>query len=323
MKADDAPGRAAASSAGMTSSTPKPWTDLASPWRCVSIDVEDYFHIEAAHGTIGKDQWDAWPARVDRNVDKLLQCFDRHNRRGTFFILGDVAKRHPRLAKKIADAGHEIASHGSGHDRLHRLNARSFAEDLAQSKAILQDQTQQPVVGYRAPTFSLVPETAWAIDVLLEQGFAYDASVFPVRHPWYGVPDAPLTPFWLSPDRASRSRILELPPLVWQVGARHVPVAGGGYFRLLPAIFMKRGLRQAAARSRPAVLYFHPWEFDPDMPRMPLKRTSRIRTYTGLKTALKRLDQLLADDTLPWVRLADQLAPCRRMADAQPAYALR
>src|SRR5262245_11011828 len=211
----------------------------ALPLRCVSIDVEEYFHIEAAHGTVAKEKWNDWPSRVERNIDLLLDIYARLGRRGTFFILGDVARKHPSLARKIADAGHEIASHGTGHDRLHRLNASTFREDLMASKKLLEDQTGQRVIGYRAPTFSVVPQTAWAIDVLVESGFEYDASIFPVLHPAYGVPAAPDSPFMVR-GRKDGSPILEIPPLTWAVGPRKLAVAGGGYFRLLPLWFMKR-----------------------------------------------------------------------------------
>ncbi len=265
----------------------------AQPLRCVSIDVEDYFHIESAYRVVGPSRWGDWPPRVVANVERLLGLFEKHQQKGTFFILGHVAREHPRVPRIIAAAGHEIASHGSNHDRLHRLNPARFREDLLASKKLLEDLTGKPVLGYRAPTFSVTRQTAWALDVLAESGFAYDASIFPVRHPLYGVPDAPDRPFIATgPGGAS---LLEIPPLTWSLTAsKKLPVAGGGYFRLLPLWFMRRGLRQAAAQGRPAILYFHPWEFDPDQPRMPLSFTGRLRTYTGLKSALANLDRIMA-----------------------------
>lgn len=266
--------------------------DPAVSLRSVTIDVEEYFHIEAAHGSIDKQSWNDWPSRVERNIDLLLGLFDRHNQRGTFFILGDVARRQPRLAPLIAAAGHEIASHGTGHDRLHRLNPDTFRQDLHASKALLEDQTGQQVIGYRAPTFSVMPETAWAIDVMAELGLRYDASIFPVTHPAYGVPAAPDRPYMV--EGRDGATLLEVPPLTWTAMGKKLAVAGGGYFRLLPLGLMKAGLRQAATQGRPAVLYFHPWEFDPDMPRMPLSKTGRIRTYTGLKTAADKLSRIMS-----------------------------
>lgn len=295
------------------------------PLRSVSVDVEEYFHIEAAHGVIRPEDWCRWPSRVERNIDLLLSLFDRHGQCGTFFILGDVAQRHPRLAGRIADAGHEVASHGSGHDRLHRLTPDRFRQDVLASKRLLEDQTGRSVVGYRAPTFSVVPQTAWAIDVLVELGFLYDASIFPVRHPWYGVPTAPDRPFYLQ-GRPDGPKLLEIPPLTWTYrsglnGGSKLAVAGGGYFRLLPLWFMRRGLAQSAAQGRPAVLYFHPWEFDPEMPRMPLPRLARLRTYTGLASATARLDRIMSQPArwTPIVAVIDEL---RRLADTQGVFCL-
>jgi polysaccharide deacetylase family protein (PEP-CTERM system associated) len=293
----------------------------AGPLRCISIDVEEYFHIEAAHGTIARERWADWPSRVERNVDLLLSLFYRHGRAATFFILGDVARRNPAVSKKIAAAGHEIASHGTGHDRLHRLNPATFREDLLTSRKLLEDQTGQRVIGYRAPTFSVVAQTAWAIDVLSECGFAYDASIFPVTHPLYGVPAAPDRPFYVKPARGSATRLLEVPPLTWTAGGKKLAVAGGGYFRLLPLWFMKRGLAQAAKQGRPAILYFHPWEFDPGMPRMPLKFTGRLRTYTGLATAEAKLASIIRQPAA-WMTMADAAPRFRAIADEQREFVL-
>lgn len=301
-----------------------------SPLQSVTIDVEEYFHIEAAYGRIPRDQWDDWPSRVERNVDLLLSLFHRLNQRGTFFILGHAAQRHAAMVRRIADAGHEIASHGTMHDRLHRLTPDTFRDDLLTSKRLLEDQTGKAVIGYRAPTFSVVPQTAWAIDVLAECGFQYDASIFPVRHQWYGVPSAPDRPF-LVQGRQGGATLLEVPPLTWSPGgllkplARSrggkLPVAGGGYFRLLPLWFMKRGLAQAHEQGRPAILYFHPWEFDPDMPRMPLSFTGKLRTYTGLRSALRNLETIMQRGGR-WGAIADALPELRREAEGWPVFAL-
>ncbi|MCE9591105.1 MAG: DUF3473 domain-containing protein [Planctomycetes bacterium] len=290
------------------------------PLRCVTIDVEEYFHIEAAFGTVKREQWNNWPSRVERNVDLLLALFERRKQHGTFFILGDVAKRNPAVARRIADAGHEVASHGTGHDRLHRLNPETFRDDLLTSKKLLEDQTGRPVIGYRAPTFSVMPQTAWAIDVLIDSGFAYDASVFPVYHPMYGVPEAPDRPFFIS-AKPGGATLLEVPPLTWSMKRRKMAVAGGGYFRLLPLWFMKRGLRQADSQSRPAILYFHPWEFDPEMPRMPLKFTGRLRTYTGLASAEARLEGIMSQPAR-WTPIAESLGELRAMARGVGTFSL-
>lgn len=288
--------------------------------RCLTFDVEEYFHVEAAYDAVGPARWHAWPRRVEASVDRLLEQCGRHGCRATFFILGDVAKACPRIARRCVEAGHEVASHGSMHDRLHRLGPDAMRRDVAASKALLEDQTGSPVLGYRAPTFSVTRETAWAADVLLEAGFVYDASVFPVRHPQYGVPEAPAWPYRLRSTRYSGD-LLELPPLVWRVSGRNLAAAGGGYFRLLPLGLMTRALRQAAAEGRPAILYFHPWEFDPGIPRMPLKLASRWRTYTGLRSAVAKLDRVLGRFG-PFTSIAPALPRLRSLADGRDAFTL-
>ena len=299
----------------------------APPIRCVSIDVEEYFQIEAAHSTIGQANWGNWPTRVCRNMDLLLDLFDRTGCRATFFFLGCVAERHPELAKRCVELGHEVASHGSMHDRLHRLTPESMRQDVEGSKKLLEDQTGEPVLGYRAPTWSLTRQTSWAVDVLAEAGFEYDASVFPVRHPMYGVPDAPDRPSYVR-GSAGSSRLLEVPPLTWRVMGKNLAVAGGGYFRLLPLSLMKQGLRQAAAENRPAILYFHPWEFDPGMPRMPLSTTGRLRTYTGLRSAADKLEQIIrgfdrtGEDAAGWRPIGAHLKQLQAMAEQTGEFTL-
>jgi polysaccharide deacetylase family protein (PEP-CTERM system associated) len=298
---------------------PDPSNDI--PIRCVSIDVEEYFQIEAAHGSVGPQRWVDWPSRVRRNMDLLLELFDRTGCRATFFFLGCVAKNHPDLARRCVDMGHEVASHGSMHDRLHRLTPESMRQDVQASKRLLEDQTGRAVLGYRAPTWSLTRKTGWAVNVLAQAGFRYDASVFPVSHPMYGVPDAPDRPFYLQ-DSPGGARLLEVPPLTWRVMGKNLAVAGGGYFRLLPLSLMKRGLAQAAAQRRPAVLYFHPWEFDPDMPRMPLSTTGRLRTYTGLKSAVAKLEHVIKNYP-GWRPIGEHLENLDAMASASGVFTLR
>jgi polysaccharide deacetylase family protein (PEP-CTERM system associated) len=292
--------------------------------RCVSIDVEEYFQIEAAHGTIGQARWVDWPSRVQRNMDLLLELFDKTNCKATFFFLGFVAEKHPDLARRCVDLGHEVASHGSMHDRLHRMTPESMRQDVLNSKHRLEDQTGQAVLGYRAPTWSITRETRWAVDVLAEAGFKYDASVFPVKHPNYGVSDAPDRPYYLQGSNGG-VKLLELPPLTWRVMDRNLAVAGGGYFRLLPLSLMKRGLAQAAAQGRPAILYFHPWEFDPGMPRLPLGLTGKVRTYTGLKSAAKKLEQIIRgyDVAGGWQPIREHMDRMSGIADSTGAFTLR
>lgn len=268
-------------------------TDLR-PANVLSFDVEEHYRIEAAAG------WDCPPelkaeyaGRMEATTRKLLDLLASAGVTATFYVVGEIGRTHPGLVKAIADAGHEVGSHSHVHSRIHRMTPESFRDDLRRSKDALEQASGQAVLGFRAPTFSVMRETAWAIDVLAECGFEYDSSVFPVRHDRYGVPDAPRGPFVV----VGREReLLELPPATYRLAGFNLPVAGGGYFRLFPLGFMKAGLRQAA-ESRPGVgmLYFHPWEFDPDQPRLPLGRLARWRTYVGVTRTTGRLTRLLQE----------------------------
>ncbi len=264
-------------------------------------------------------------------MDLLLDLFERTGCRATSFLLGSIAQRHPGLARRCVELGHEVASHGSMHDRLYRLTPESMLQDVRDSKRLLEDQTGKPVLGYRAPTWSVTRQTSWAVDVLAEAGMRYDASVFPVRHPSYGVHDAPDRPCFIQSSPGS-ARLLELPPLTWRIGSRNIAVAGGGYFRLFPLALMKRGLRQAAAEQRPAILYFHPWEFDPDMPRMPLSATGMLRTYTGLKSAAGKLEKVIREFEEEdvsgaggggWRPIGEQLDHFEKMAEKTGVFTLQ
>lgn len=301
---------------------PDPTTPPTSaPIRCISIDVEEYFQIEAAHGTVARESWPGMPSRVQRNMDLLLELFDAEGCRATFFFLGYIAKQHPGLARRCVELGHEVASHGSMHDRLHRLTPTSMRQDVLDSKRLLEDQTGQAVLGFRSPSWSLTRQTAWAVDVLAEAGFGYDSSVFPVSHPSYGVPGAPDRPFYVQGEPGGAT-LLEVPPLTWRVMGKNLAVAGGGYFRLLPLSLMTRGLKQAAAQGRPAVLYFHPWEFDPKMPRMPLSATNRLRTYIGLKSSTAKLRRVIRSFD-GWRPIADHLDQFKTIAQETGVVTLR
>jgi polysaccharide deacetylase family protein (PEP-CTERM system associated) len=268
---------------------------LAEPTAGVilSFDVEEHFRIEAAAGmTVGPVQEACYRAGLGSSTRWLLERLERREIKATFFILGHLARDYPSLVLSIHRAGHEIASHGWGHQRIHSLSPETFREDVRRSKDALEDLTGQEVLGYRAPTFSIVRRTAWAIDVLAELGFLYDSSIYPVRHDRYGVPDAPRSPYLAGgPTR----EILEIPPLTWRLPGVNLPAAGGGYFRLFPPFVMERAIRQARCTgSHPAaMLYFHPWEFDPGQPKLPLRRLNRFRTYVGIKTSRGRLVALL------------------------------
>lgn len=263
------------------------------PFHIASFDVEEHYRIEAASGlTCSLELKLEYARRMEHATRQLLDQLARANATASFYIVGEIARSHPGLVGDIHAAGHEIGSHSWDHRRVHHFTPDTFREDLLRSKHALEDVTGAPVLGFRAPTFSVMRQTAWAVDVLADCGFEYDSSIFPVRHDRYGIPDAPRGPFWAV---GSTREILELPPLTYQVGKFNLPVAGGGYFRLFPLSVMRSGIRQNAKSPPPAVamLYFHPWEFDPEQPRLPLKRLARWRTYVGLRRTTRRLDLLL------------------------------
>jgi polysaccharide deacetylase family protein (PEP-CTERM system associated) len=296
----------------------KPATATRSISYVVSFDVEEHHRIEAAVGlSVSQERVCDYAARMEVTTRRLLDQLDAADVRATFYVVGEIAQTHPQLVKAIHSAGHEVGSHSHDHRRVHRFDPKSFRDDLMRSKDALEQVTGERVYGFRAPTFSVVRETAWAIDVLAECGFEYDSSIFPVRHDRYGVPDAPRTPFLAG---GLEREILELPPLTYRLAGMNLPVAGGGYFRLFPPAFMRAGLRQAARAERPvvAMMYFHPWEFDPDQPKLPLARLSKWRTYVGVNKAVARLDRLLASHT--FTRAIDAVRALRR--DELPRYKL-
>jgi polysaccharide deacetylase family protein (PEP-CTERM system associated) len=255
----------------------------------LSFDVEEHHRIEAASGlTVPEALREHYHDRADVMTRWLLDRLAERQLRATFFVLGSIAQDNSKLVRAVADAGHEVASHGWDHQRLHNLTPARFREDVRRSKDALEQATGRPVVGYRAPTFSIVPETLWALDVLVEEGFRYDSSIYPVHHDRYGIPLAPRTPFYAE---GSRHRILEIPPATLSLLGVNLPVGGGGYFRLLPLFFLHWAIRQTRLTSKPPVvmLYFHPWEFDPQQQRLPLTGLRRFRTYVGMNRSRRRL----------------------------------
>ena len=285
----------------------------------VSFDIEEHHRIEAAVGlTVSAELKADYAARMEAATRRLLDQLAAANAPATFYVVGEIARSHPQLVRDIHAAGHEIGSHSWDHRPVHRFTPAAFRADLRASKDALEQVTGSPVFGFRAPTFSVMKETGWAIDVLAECGFEYDSSIFPVRHDRYGIPDAPRGPFVAV---GKEREILELPPVTYRVARVNLPVAGGGYFRLFPLALMRAGLRQAS-RSEPGVgmLYFHPWEFDPDQPRLPLKRFSRWRTYVGVTKTTRRLGQLLA--SYPFRRAIDVVNDIRASGVALPRFAV-
>ena len=269
----------------------------------LSVDVEDWFQVGAFENTIDKASWDGRLHRVERNTDAVLAMFGEAGVRGTFFTLGWIAKRYPALIRRIADAGHEIASHGWDHMRVFRMTPKQFADDLSRSRAAIEDAAGQQITGYRAPSFSIDLRTPWAHAVLAEAGYAYSSSVAPVLHDHYGWPEAPRFAFRPLAD----SGLIELPVTTVKIAGRNFAAGGGGFFRLFPYGLSRWAIREVNRKEkRPAIFYFHPWEIDPEQPRVaeaPLK--SRLRHYTNLDRMAGKLRKLLRD--FEWVR-TDQVA---------------
>lgn len=263
------------------------------PTNGMSVDVEDWFHVGAFENVIERGSWDRLPQRVERNCDAILAMFAELGVQATFFTLGWVAERHPALMRRIADAGHELASHGWDHARVFTLDRESFAQDLDRSRKVIEDASGLRVIGYRAPSFSIDARTPWAYDELASQGYAYSSSVAPVVHDHYGWPEAPRFAFHPLPG----SDMVEVPVTTAMFAGRRMAAGGGGFFRVLPYGFTRWAIRQVGQRERrPAVFYFHPWEIDPDQPRVdnaPLK--SRLRHYTNLDLMAGKLRQLIGE----------------------------
>lgn len=259
----------------------------------MSVDVEEYFHASALERVAPRGAWETLPSRVVPTTRTLLDLFASRQVRATFFVLGWVADRHPGLVRDIAAAGHEIASHGYWHQIVYTLSPAAFRDDVRRSKELLEDLVGAPVVGYRAPSFSITRQSLWALDVLGEEGYGYDASIFPVRHDRYGIPDAPRHAYLL--EQGGRT-ITEVPPSTIRVGGQNLAVAGGGYFRLLPYGWTRSGLARLNRREhQPAIFYLHPWEIDTEQPRLPVGLATRIRHYGNLGRTERRLTRLLEE----------------------------
>ena len=259
----------------------------------MTVDVEDYFHVSVFERVIDREQWPSMESRVVANTERLLGLFDESAVKATFFVLGWVAERQPRLVKTIVDRGHELASHGYGHQLIYNQAPEEFRRDVRRAKALLEDAGGVEVRGYRAPSFSVTARSLWALDVLLEEGYRYDASIFPIRHDRYGIPDAPRWPHQLS---RPAGRIFEVPGSTVRLGGTNLPVAGGGYFRILPYAWTRWGLARVNRHEKqPAVFYLHPWEIDPGQPRLPASALGRFRHYRNLHKTETRLRALMRD----------------------------
>lgn len=258
-----------------------------------TVDVEEYFQVSAMEPFVARDSWDRRERRLAVGMDRLLALLDEAGARATFFVLGWVAERDPALVRRIAEAGHEIASHGYGHRRISTMDASEFRASARRAKCLLEDAAGAPVLGYRAPTFSIVPGSEWALDILAEEGYRYDSSLFPVPRPGYGYhPSAPRDPHWLE---LVPGRLLEVPPATIRRFGTNLPAAGGAYLRLFPYALTRLALREAAARGVPGTLYVHPWELDADQPRLDVPWSVRLRHYGGLARVPDRLRRVLRE----------------------------
>ncbi len=257
-----------------------------------TVDVEEYFQVAALEPYVPRCRWEGLEGRVARGVDRLLDLLAGHDARATFFVLGWIAQREPELVKRIRSAGHEVASHGWDHRPVTRQTPAEFRESIRNSKAVLEEITGDPVFGFRAPNFSIIPGLEWAVDVLIEEGYRYDSSLFPIRRRGYGYPDGQRDPHWL---RRNSGCLLEVPPATLRGWGRNLPAAGGAYFRLLPYGFLRSAFSDYERRGVPGTFYIHPWELDTEQPRLGVSLLTRLRHYGGLSRTLPRLRKLLSE----------------------------
>jgi len=280
----------------MHARTPEP--GIASVTNAMTVDVEDYFQVSAFESHVDKAQWQTWPRRVEGNTLRILELFAAHEVRGTFFMLGWVAQRYPDLVKKIVTGGHEIASHGWDHVRVNTQTPQEFRIDIERTRKLLQDISGDPVLGYRAASYSIGTDESWAWEQLAEAGHRYSSSIVPIRHDLYGIPGAPRFAF-----EAIAGRLLEIPITTVTLAGRNINCGGGGWFRLFPYRFSRWALSRVNEVDRQAgIFYFHPWEIDPHQPRpQGLGMKTRFRHYLNLNRTYARLEQLLSD--FQWGRM--------------------
>ena len=257
-----------------------------------TVDVEEHFQVLALAPFVPRARWEALESRVARSVDRLLELLGRHGASATFFTLGWVAERQPAMIRAIAAAGHEVASHGYDHRRVTELEPEAFREQVRRTKGILEALSGQPCLGYRAPSYSIVAGREWALDVLVEEGYRYDSSLFPVKRRGYGYSTGGRDPYWLA---RPAGRLLEVPPATLRRAGLNLPAAGGAYFRLLPPVLVRAALREAERRGQPGTFYLHPWEIDPAQPRFDVPFLTRVRHYGGLAGTWRRLERLVRD----------------------------
>lgn len=276
----------------------------------MTIDVEDYFHVSVFDGLVPRAEWERLESRVSANTERLLRLFEEGGVTATFFVLGWVAERYPALVSRIAAMGHEVASHGYAHRLIYDQTPSAFRDDVRRAKDLLESVTGCRVDGYRAPSYSITPRTLWALDVLIEEGYRYDASIFPIRHDRYGIPVSPRHRYVFTRGAGS---LLEAPASTVRWGPFHLPIGGGGYFRILPYAWTRWGIRRLNRQEKqPAIFYLHPWEIDPEQPRLEAGWLGRFRHYRNLGQTEGRLRRLLAEFSF---------APLRRLLAHVPSEA--
>jgi polysaccharide deacetylase family protein (PEP-CTERM system associated) len=257
----------------------------------LSFDVEDYFQVAAFSDVVDRSTWDTRPSRVEGNTGRLLELLAKRGLRATFFVLGWIAERHPKLVRDIAASDHEVACHGFSHELIYRQTRECFRAETRRARLILEDQAQTPIRGYRAASWSITRNSLWALEILHEEGFVYDSSIFPTHHDIYGIPGALRHPHRISLPQGGS--LLEFPPSTLRIGRLNLPVAGGGYFRLLPLELTRWAIRRINSEGSPFLFYLHPWEIDPGQPRLDGGLKSRFRHYTNLAGCERKLRALL------------------------------
>ena len=260
----------------------------------LSVDVEDYFHAEVFSRVVQRSDWDRYPSRVESNTERLLELFAACHVQATFFVVGWVAERFPNLLQRIAAAGHEIACHSYWHRLIYDLEPDDFREDTHRAKSVIEQIAGQQIYGYRAPTYSIVDASLWALEILAELGFTYDSSIYPIHHDRYGIPGAPRAPFRI---QTASGELTEYPLTTFRIAWYSLPVGGGGYLRLLPRWYTSMGIMRARNEGLPIITYIHPWEIDPEQPRLPIKLPSSLRHYTNLSRTYGRLEDILRKET--------------------------
>lgn len=268
-------------------------SNAEAPLNAMTVDVEDWFQVSAFASTISRSQWQSMELRVERNTDRILEIFDDHSVKATFFVLGWVAERCGSIVRKIGEAGHEVACHGYSHRLVYEQSPEEFLEETKRAKGTIEDQAQRSIRGYRAASYSIIRESLWALDILRDCGFVYDSSIFPVRHDRYGIPDALQWPHEIETPQGGR--LVEFPLTTAKIAGIRLPVAGGGYFRIYPYWLTRFGLRKVNRLGRPCIFYLHPWEIDVEQPKVQASWLSRFRHYHNLEKSESRLGRLLED----------------------------